>query len=112
LRLRFKRNGYNSPRHQSRVFSISCRYLHLGEAEVIALATDVKADVVLIDEQEGRQIAARTGLSVIGVLGILLRAKLRGEISALKPEILALRVNARFFIASSLEARILLAAGE
>jgi predicted nucleic acid-binding protein len=96
----------------SRLLSILSLHLHLGEAEVIALATDIKADVVLIDEQEGREMAAHIGLSVIGVLGILLRAKLNGEIPALKPEIVALRANARFFIASSLEAKILSAAGE
>jgi hypothetical protein len=50
--------------------------LHRGEAEAIALATDLKADIVLIDEQEGRQLASKTGLAVTGILGILLRAKI------------------------------------
>jgi hypothetical protein len=72
----------------------------------------MKAGVVIIDEHEGREFAVQAGLPVIGVLGILLRAKLRGEIPALKPEILALRVKVRFFIAQSLEARILFTAGE
>ena len=66
--------------------------LHLGEAEAIALASDLKADVVLIDEQEARQRAAEAGLSVIGVLGVLLRAKRTGLIPLLKPEITALKV--------------------
>lgn len=48
--------------------------LHPGEAETIALATDTGADIVLIDEQEGRQFAAKAGLAVTGVLGVLLRA--------------------------------------
>ena len=47
--------------------------LHSGEAEAIALATDLKADIVLIDEQEGRQLASKAGLAVTGVLGVLLR---------------------------------------
>lgn len=87
-------------------------HLHRGEAEAIALAADLKADVVLIDELEGRQFAARIGLTVTGVLGILLRAKLIGAITALKPEIQSLRTKARFFIAPSLEAKLLAAAGE
>ena len=70
--------------------------LHRGEAEAIALATDLKADIALIDEQEGRQLASRVGLAVTGVLGILLRAKRAGEITAVKPEIDLLWSKARF----------------
>ena len=49
--------------------------LHRGEAEAIALASEMQADMVLIDEQEGRQLATQASLSVTGVLGVLLRAK-------------------------------------
>lgn len=87
-------------------------HLHRGEAEAIALAADLKCDVVLIDEQEGRQFATQAGLTVTGVLGILLRARLRGDISTLRPEIQALRDKARFFIAPALEARVLRGAGD
>ena len=87
-------------------------HLHRGEAEAIALATETKADIVLIDEQEGRQFATQAGLSVTGVLGVLLRAKKTGHIAALRPVIDALRANARFFIAPALEARVLSEAGE
>lgn len=86
--------------------------LHQGEAEAIALAIELKADGVLMDEQEGRQLASRTGLIVTGVLGILLRAKRAGEIHAIKPEIDLLRSRARFFVSSALEAKILASAGE
>lgn len=96
----------------SHLLGILSLYLHRGEAEAIALAADMRVDVVIIDEHEGREFASQTGLSVTGVLGILLRAKLTGEIPALKPEILALRARARFFIAPALEARILSIAGE
>jgi len=71
----------------SHLLSMLLLYLHRGEAETIALAADLKAEVVVIDEQEGRQLAAAAGLSVTGVLGILLRAKQSGHIAALKPEI-------------------------
>jgi uncharacterized protein len=86
--------------------------LHPGEAEAIALATDLRADIVVIDECEARQLATQAGLSVTGVLGILLRAKRAGQISAIAPEIRALRDKARFFIAPSLESAVLVAAGE
>lgn len=96
----------------SRLLKVLLLQLHQGEAEAIALATDLKADIVLIDEQEGRQLASKTGLAVIGILGVLLRAKRKGELSAVKPEIDRLRSKARFFVSSPLEARILTAAGE
>jgi predicted nucleic acid-binding protein len=86
--------------------------LHRGEAEAIALATDLHANFVLMDEQEGRQLASRTGLAVTGVLGVLLRAKHVGEIPAVKPEIDLLRSKAHFFVSPALEKRILAAAGE
>jgi predicted nucleic acid-binding protein len=86
--------------------------LHRGEAEAIALATDLDADFVLIDEQEGRQLASKTGLAVTGVLGVLLRAKRGGEISAVKPEMENLRSKANFFVSSAVEMKILAAAGE
>ena len=76
------------------------------------MAADIKADIVLMDEQEGRQFAAQAGFSVTGVLGILLHAKLNGDIPSLKQNIQLLRSKAHFFINPSLEAKILSAAGE
>lgn len=96
----------------SPLLSLLSLHLHRGEAEAIALAADLHADVVIIDEQEGRELAAQAGLQVIGVLGILLRAKREGQIPALKPEIQSLRKKGKFFIAPFLEAKVLAAAGE
>jgi predicted nucleic acid-binding protein len=48
------------------------RDLDRGEAESIALALQLNADLVLLDEKEGRHAARRLGLRVIGVVGILL----------------------------------------
>jgi uncharacterized protein len=87
-------------------------HLHRGEAETIALALNLKTEIVIIDEQEGRQLAIAIGLQVTGTLGILLRAKQIGQIPALKLEVEALRNKARFFIAPSLEAKLLAAADE
>ena len=86
--------------------------LHQGEAEAIALALETKADRLLIDEKDGREVARRLGLRITGVLGVLLRAKRLGQIAAIKPDLLALRSTARFFISRELEAEILESAGE
>ena len=86
--------------------------LHQGEAEAIRLALETEADWLLIDEKEGREMARRLGLPVTGVLGLLLRAKSMGQIAEIKPELLLLRDQARFFISRELEAEILEGAGE
>jgi len=48
--------------------------LDAGEANAIALAFELQADDLLIDERLGRQEAIRLGLSIIGILGVLLIA--------------------------------------
>ncbi|MBL8291703.1 MAG: DUF3368 domain-containing protein [Bryobacterales bacterium] len=53
-------------------------HLDLGESEAIALATEVHADVLLIDEQAGRQEAVRRGLKVAGTLSVLDEAEQAG----------------------------------
>ena len=59
--------------------------LHAGEAEAIVLAKEIKADNLLMDELDGRRVATREGVHVIGLLGVILEAKLRGLIpSAIK----------------------------
>jgi predicted nucleic acid-binding protein len=55
--------------------------LDLGESEAIAIATEVHADVVLMDEQAGRQEAVRRGLRVAGTLSILDEAEQTGLVS-------------------------------
>ncbi len=59
--------------------------LDRGEAEVIALAQELKADLVILDERLARRQAKRLRLAVTGTLGILIKAKQRGLIPAVKP---------------------------
>jgi predicted nucleic acid-binding protein len=59
--------------------------LDRGEAEVIALGLEQEARLVLIDELIGRKVAESLGLRISGSVGILIRAKQLGEITAVKP---------------------------
>ncbi|RLG30289.1 DUF3368 domain-containing protein [Methanosarcinales archaeon] len=56
-----------------------------GEAEMITLAEEMNAEVVLIDDLKARKIAKLRGLNVIGTIGVLLDAKEKGVIKELKP---------------------------
>ena len=49
-------------------------FLDAGEREAIALAEELKADQILLDEIDARREAARRKLPFIGTLGVLRRA--------------------------------------
>ncbi len=86
--------------------------INFGEAEAIALAIEVNATRLLIDERLGRQAATDRGLKIIGVFGVLLIAKHQGLIVAVKPLIDALVAKANFRVSSQLYKDVLIAANE
>ncbi len=95
-------------KHLKRVLQL---LLDEGEAEAIALALEVNASLVLLDDREARLQAKRLGLRVTGTLGILLRAKKLGLIESLREELSKLKETG-FRISKNLEEEILRAAGE
>lgn len=78
-----------------------------GETNAIALARELGADVLLIDEKRGREAARQLGLTVAGALGELVYAKFTGWIPNVRDEIYRLRMEARFFIDPAVEKFIL-----
>ena len=65
-----------------------------------------------MDESDGREMAQKLGLTVIGVLGLLLRAKREGLLPAIAPELERLRHDLGFYLSDHLLARVLKDAGE
>jgi len=57
---------------------------HRGEVDAIRLALELKADAILLDEEKPRVEAAKSGLRVIGTVGILEQAADLGLITDLK----------------------------
>jgi predicted nucleic acid-binding protein len=65
--------------------------LDRGEAEVIALAQELNADLAIIDERLARRHARRLGLILTGTLGVLLKAKQLGYVKFVAPLVDQLR---------------------
>ncbi len=59
--------------------------LDRGEAEVIILSKELKADLVIIDELSARKVAMMLDLSLIGTVGLLIAAREKGLIEKVKP---------------------------
>lgn len=82
-----------------------------GESAAIALALHLGAELILIDERDGRREAEERGLVVRGTVGLLINARERALIPALRPVLDAL-VQAGFRIDHRLYRAALEIAGE
>ncbi|MCX7841373.1 MAG: DUF3368 domain-containing protein [Anaerolineae bacterium] len=85
--------------------------LGAGEREAIALALEMQATELVIDDLAARRLAQSLGIPIIGCFGLLLRAKHRKLISAVRPLMEAMQKDA-FRISNDLFKGILIAAGE
>jgi predicted nucleic acid-binding protein len=80
--------------------------LDAGERDAIRLAVELKADLLLMDEADGRSIALGLGLPVTGTLGLLERADVLGLLSDL-PATLADLEASGFYLSARLRESVL-----
>ena len=83
-----------------------------GETEALALALELHADTVLMDERIGRRIAETLGIHTTGVLGCLVLAKRESHLPLVAPVIAELQTIAGCWFADALIEAILKACGE
>lgn len=83
----------------------------IGEASAMALATEIRADLLIIDDAKARRFAKKLELNITGTIGVILSAKLNGIIPAVKPYIIRIQ-ETNFRISDWLTLQILKEAGE
>jgi predicted nucleic acid-binding protein len=81
--------------------------LHAGESEAIALALERGIQGIILDDKQAREIAAELGLKVIGTLGLLILAKRKGFLTAVRPIMAEIIDRVNFRIAPSVLNRAL-----
>lgn len=82
-----------------------------GEASSIALASQMKNSLLIIDEKKGRIAALKHGISIIGSLGVLVEAKRKGVIVSVR-EALSKIEETNFRVSESIKKKVLEKAGE
>ena len=87
-------------------------HLDAGEAEAIALAKELKAGLLLIDEKIGARFAQSEGIYCKGVVSVLIEAKKEGLIKALKPLLDDLILNLKFRLSKKIYSLALQKANE
>jgi predicted nucleic acid-binding protein len=85
--------------------------LDIGESEAIALAVEQSASLLVIDERKGRKAAAERGIAIIGIAGILLKAKQAALISKVRPHLDEL-ARTGFHLSDEVRKEVLRLAGE
>ena len=71
--------------------------LHDGEVEVMILAKESQADLVIIDDYAARKTAQYLGLPLTGTVGVLLKAKKLGILEAVFPVVVRMERNGIYF---------------
>ncbi len=113
------------PRNQSEVLKIFLKervvavkdkrlktlWLGAGESEAIDLYFELKADLLLVDDQRAKSFAIMNNIHTIGSLGVLLLAKEDGKIESIKPLLDRLTASG-IYLSTNLAREVLIKAKE
>jgi predicted nucleic acid-binding protein len=91
---------------------ISGFFLDRGETEAIALAYEIKADILIIDEAAGRNVARELGIYTTGLIGVLIKAKNEGFLTSVKDTLDHLVLLAGFRVSEKLYNDVLILVNE
>ncbi|MCC8050659.1 MAG: DUF3368 domain-containing protein [Clostridiales bacterium] len=80
--------------------------LHDGEVEVMILAQEMKADLVILDDNAAKKTAKYLGLTVTGTLGVLIKAKQEGYVRQIYP-LLTVMKRKGFYVSETVERMVL-----
>ena len=56
-----------------------------GESSAIALALEIPGSTIILDDYKARKIAEQLGITYTGTIGVIIKAKLKGQIATIKP---------------------------
>ena len=85
--------------------------LHAGEVEVMLLAEEKQADLLIMDDNAAKKTAKFLGFKVTGTLGVLLKAKQEGHVKEVKQLVEKLQDNG-FFVSPKVKQYVLEEANE
>ncbi|HXS56274.1 MAG TPA: DUF3368 domain-containing protein [Hanamia sp.] len=96
----------------NKLFNQLLKKVDEGESEAIVLSQEIHADLLLIDERKGTELARSFGISTIGLLGVLLLSKEQKIIPRVQPILDELIANTTFRITKTLYTNVLKQANE
>ncbi|HEX4084970.1 MAG TPA: DUF3368 domain-containing protein [Chthoniobacteraceae bacterium] len=83
-----------------------------GEVEAICLTKEVGASFLIIDDRRARIAATSLGLKCIGLLGLLVLAKQRNQLSSVSTMIAVLETKGGLYLSEEVKAEAARIAGE
>lgn len=97
-----------SDKHLQKVLELQ---VDKGEASAIALAIETADCTIILDDYKARILAERLGLEITGTIGVIIKAKLRGIITSIKP-LLEKISGTDFYLSKEIKQQALIEAGE
>lgn len=85
--------------------------LDLGESTALALAMETNNATVILDDLKARKLAKKLGLKITGTIGVIIKAKLKGNIPSAK-KILKKILNTDFRVNANVIDEAIRQAGE